>query len=61
MRVMVSSILAIYDISLFTYLCNNGAIICWKIGLNIFMYNVPKWSDTIQNLAAFAARFLKCV
>ena len=25
------------------------------------MDNVPKWSETFKNLAAFAARFLKCV
>ena len=29
--------------------------------LNPLMHNVPKWTDTLKNLAACAARFLKCV
>ena len=28
---------------------------------NPLMHNAPKWSDTFKNLAANAARFLKCV
>ena len=35
-------------------------MIMWLVFLNPLMHNVPKWSD-IKNLAAFAARFLKCV
>ena len=29
--------------------------------LNLLIHNVPKWSDTLKNLAANASRFLKCV
>ena len=25
------------------------------------MHNIPKWSDTLKNLAASAARFLMCL
>ena len=33
----------------------------WMPSLNPLMHNVSKWSDTLYNLAAFAARFLKRV
>ena len=28
---------------------------------NLLMCNVPKWLDTLKNLAPFAARLLMCV
>ena len=33
----------------------------WQVVFNPLMHNDPRWSDTLKNLAAFAARFLKCV
>ena len=32
-----------------------------SFSFNPLMHNVPKWSDILKNLAAFAARILKCV
>ena len=45
-------------------MCNNNKLsnsLLTNLVFNPLMHKIPKWSDTLKNLAGNIAKFLKCV